>query len=158
MSIMRTYFIWQLAESRDKSYMLAAFGLWSDAELSVGLLIGCCPVMPRFFQHVRPKLSEAFSLSPKSVSNLSHHPKGRSKTPTMNARAKIKSPLAKYKFGSVIAESITDPYTQLHAEYYTLSESEASQRQAISAFAPAQVPDAGIATRRGDLEYGHPGF
>lgn len=158
MSIMRTYFIWQLAESRDKSYKLAAFGLWSDAELSVGLLIGCCPVMPRFFQHVRPKLSEAFSISPKSVSNMSHHPTGRSKTPTTNARAKIKNPFAKYRFGSVIAESDDDPYTQLHAEYYTLSESGPSQRQAISAFAPTEVINAGAATRRGDLEYGFQGF
>lgn len=157
MSIMRTYFIWQLAESSDKSYMLAAFGLWSDAELSAGLFIGCCPVMPRFFQHVRPKISEAFSFSPKSVSNLSHHPKGRSNTPTMNSRA-LKKPSPRYRFEVVFTESETDPYTQLHAEYYTLDESEASQRQAISASAPAQVPDAGTATRRGDLEYGHQGF
>lgn len=155
---MRTYFIWQLAESRDKSYMLAAFGLWSDAELSVGLLIGCCPVMPRFIQHVRPKLSKALSLSPTLVSTLSHHPTGRNKTPTIIARAKIKNPFAKYRFGSVIAESDIDPYTQLHAEYYTLNEPEASQRQAIPAFAPTQVSDARIATRRGDLEYGHQGF
>lgn len=152
---MRTYFIWQLAESSDKSYMLAAFGLWSDAELSVGLLIGCCPVMPRFFQHVRPKLSEAFSFSPRSVSNPSHHPKGRSKTPTVNGRVRIQNAFAKYRFGSVIAESDIEPYTQQHAEYYTLIESEASQRQAVSAFAPTQASDAGIATRRGDLEYGH---
>ena len=155
MSIMRTYYIWQLAESRDKSYMLAAFGLWSDAELSVGVFIGCTPVMPRFFQHVGPKVSEAFSIRPKAVNAIGHDPKDRSRTHTINIIAKTKNPFAKYKFGSIITQSNIDPYAQLHSEYHTLNESEALQSQAIQVFAPTQAPGTGIATRRDDLEYGH---
>lgn len=155
MSIMRTYYIWQLVESPDKSYRFGAFGLWSDAELSVGVIIGCFPVMPRFFQHVRSKVYEAVSFRSKSTDTFGHDPKDRSKTPKADVLTQIKSPFAKYKAGSSILRTYDDPYIQPHREYYTLDESGASQRQAATAFDPMQVPNAGIATRREDLEYRH---
>lgn len=35
-------------------------GLWTWAELTTGILVSCLPVVPRFFQHVGPKLYTSF--------------------------------------------------------------------------------------------------
>ena len=155
MSIIRTYYCWQLAASPDKSYLLAAYGLCSDAELSVGVLIGCFPIMPKFFQHIGPKLSEALSFRSKATSENGDNLGYRSMTPENHTLTKIKNPFSKYKVGSSIVDSCNDPYPQLHREYYNWNESAASQPQATTAFAPIPIPNAKVATRRGDLEYGH---
>ena len=153
MSIVRTYYGCQLAASPDKSYLLAAHGLCNEVELSVGVLIGCFPIMPKFFQHVGPKITEALTFWSKAASrngdNLGH----RSMTSETHILTKIKNPFAKYKVSSSVVESRKDPYAQLHREYYTWDESAASQRQATTAFAPIQVSNAKVATRRDDLEY-----
>ena len=154
MSIVRTYYSWQLAESTDKSYLIAVYGLCSDAELSVGILIGCFPIMPKFFQHVGPKIAKALSIRSKPASNYGHDLRRRSITSETHPITKIKNPFAKYKVGSSIVESCIDPYAQLHGEHYIWTGIEASQRQAATELAPLQVPPAKIATRRDDLEYG----
>ena len=155
MSIMRTYYTWEIAKSSDKSYVLAKFGLWSDGEFAVGIIVGCFPTMPKFFQHVGPEFSKFFSWRSKSASNQAHDPRSRSKTSKTNVLPKIKHPFAKYRSKSDIAESGDDAYSQLHGEYYTLEESETSKSRSKMTFAPFQTSDVGIATRRNDLEYGH---
>lgn len=152
---MRTYYTWQLSYSPDKSYLMAVCGLWTDAELSVGIIVGCFPVMPKFFQHVRPKVYEAFSFWSKSTDTLCQDPKGRSKTSRADGLTQIKNPFAKYKIGLSVLKACDDPYAQLHGDYHTLDVSGASQREAATAFDPIQIPNAGIATRREDLEHGH---
>lgn len=151
MSIMRTYYTWQIARSPDKSYFFAAFGLWSDAEFAVGIIIGCFPVMPKFFQHVGPKVSEVFSFRSRSTSTSGNDPRNRSKTLNTDVVAKTINPFAKYRTGSSTFEFSNDPYAQLHGEYYTLDGLERPQSQATLVAGP------GVATRRDDLEYGHPG-
>ena len=152
---MRTYSTWQVTESPDKSYRFGAFGLWSDAELSVGIIVGCFPVMPRFFQHVRPKVYEAFSFRSKSTDTLGEDPKGRCKSPTADVHIKMKSHFAKYKVGPSNLETCDDLYTQPHGEYYTLDEAGTPQRRATTTSDPMQGPNTRTATRREDLEYGH---
>ena len=155
MSIVRTYYSWQLAASPDKSYLLAVCGLWSSAELSVGVLIGCFPIMPKFFQHIGPKISEALPFRPKAVKENGGNPGHRSMTPEIHILTKNKNPFAKYNVGSSVVESCNDPYTQLHGDHHTWNRSEACQPQAATELAPILVPGAEVATRRGDLEYGH---
>ncbi|MCJ1396234.1 hypothetical protein MMC18_009123 [Xylographa bjoerkii] len=36
-------------------------GLWSIAEIAVGIIVGCLPVLPRFFRHFVPKRSPPLS-------------------------------------------------------------------------------------------------
>ena len=152
---MRTYYTWQLSASPDKSYLMAACGLWTDAELSVGIIVGCFPVMPKFFQHVGPKVFEAFPFLSKSVCSCGQELKSRSRILDADTHTQIRKPFAKYMAGPSIAESCDDPYTRLHGEYYTLNESEVSQRQATAAVDLTREAGAGPATRREDLEYGH---
>lgn len=151
MSIMRTYYTWQIAISPDKSYLFAGFGLWSDAEFAVGIIIGCFPVMPKFFQHVGPKVSEVFSFRSRSTSASGHDPRDRSKTSNTDAVPKVKNPFAKYRIGSNTFGSSNDPYAEFHGEYYMLDGLEGPPSQVKMA------AGAGVATRREDLEYGHPG-
>ena len=154
MSVVRTYYGWHLAGSSDESYMLAICGLCSDAELSVGIFVSCSPIMPKFFQYIGPKLSEALSCQSKAVSKIGDNSGHRNLRPEIHTSTKIKNPFAKYKAGLSVVESCNGPYAQLYGDCYTRNGSEESQPQAATGFAPIQVPGAKVATRRGDLEYG----
>ena len=114
--------------------------------------------MPRFVQHVGPKVSEALSLWSKSTSNTSHDPRDRSKTSKTAAASKSKIPFAKYRVGSGSCESYNDAHAQPHGESYTLDELETSRAQTETTSPPSQAPGAGITTRRDDSEHGHQGF
>ncbi|KAL9004004.1 MAG: hypothetical protein Q9188_003166, partial [Gyalolechia gomerana] len=54
-SIVRTYYTSTL-DDRNVSYVLIIMGQWIWGEMAAGILIGCLPVMPRFFQHIGPKV------------------------------------------------------------------------------------------------------
>ena len=154
MSIMRTYYIWQVATSSDKSYMIAAWGLCSDAEFSVGIIVGCFPVMPRFFQHFGPKLSGVFSFWSRSASTSGQAAKSNTK-PKTDTAIKIKKSFAKYRIGTSVLGSCNDPHSHFYGDFLTLNESVPSQLPEKASVALIQVSDAGVATRRDDLEYGH---
>lgn len=153
MSIMRTYSVWHWVENTDVSYSLAAFGLWSDAECAIGIIVGCLPVMPKFLQHIGPKISARWS---KPTNILGYSPRSSTRTSKTDTLAKIKSPFAKYRAGLGTRESIDDPYSQLHGEYYTLNGFEASQ---LPANMPRTLTKSPVldATMRDDLEVGHLG-
>ena len=63
---MRTYYSYQVPKSFDKSYNLELMGLWGWAELAIGIIVGCLPVTPKFFQHVGPKVLNVFASVSKS--------------------------------------------------------------------------------------------
>ena len=46
-----------MVTSPDITYLVVPMGLWSFAELATGVIISCLPVIPRFFQHVGPRIS-----------------------------------------------------------------------------------------------------
>ncbi|KAI4213374.1 MAG: hypothetical protein LQ349_009283, partial [Xanthoria aureola] len=58
-SIVRTYYTSE-SEIGDVSYKLIIMGLWTWAELTAGILVSCLPVVPRFFQHIGPKVYASF--------------------------------------------------------------------------------------------------
>lgn len=103
-SIIRTYYIWRIAESPDQSYFFAPFGQWSGVELSAGIIVGCFPVFPKFFQHVGPK--------------------------TYKMLSRIRTCFATYKTGPSASGARDDPYARLHREPYTLNELEGPRLQA----------------------------
>ncbi|KAL8658300.1 MAG: hypothetical protein Q9226_001116 [Calogaya cf. arnoldii] len=61
-SIVRTYHTSE-SETGDVSYKLIIMGLWTWAELTAGILVSCLPVVPRFFQHIGPKVYASFKSS-----------------------------------------------------------------------------------------------
>lgn len=147
-SIMRTYSTWRFVESPDKSYEFGQFGLWSTAELAVGIITGCLPAMLKFVQHVRPKLHSAFSTTRSTPAS------DFSKTFTFTILTKIKNSFGKHRTGVGTSDADTSSYaSQPHGEYCMLDEFGASQHQENRD--PILTPSGGAATRRDDLEYGN---
>ena len=73
-SILRTSYAWQITQSRDSSYNVARMSLWTHAEIAIGIIVNCVPVLPRFFHHFSPKVRATFASKSKpgcsSSSNL----------------------------------------------------------------------------------------
>ena len=65
-SVLRTYYSWKLVKEPDISYNVIVMGLWTLAEIAIGVIVSCLPVLPRFFQHAGPKVYRAFSVGSKS--------------------------------------------------------------------------------------------
>lgn len=131
-------------------------GLWGWAELAIGIIVGCLPVMPKFFQHIGPKVLKTLSFSSKHEMSLAHGLKNTQKTPKAKAFTKTQRPFAKY-VGPSICESSTDPYSphaQLHGDYVMPDKFDSQLPQAFIAHETTQLPGVIIATRRDDLEYG----
>lgn len=155
-SIVRTYYSFQVPKSSDKSYNLELMGLWGWAELAIGIIVGCLPVMPKFIQHVGSKVLKTFSIRSKHEIRPAQNLKSRDKTLRADTFTKIQRPFAKY-IGSSISESLSEPYSpqaRLHGGYLTPGEFDSPVSNAIIAHEPIQLPCVVIATRRDDLEYG----
>ena len=117
------------------------------AELAVGIITGCLPVMPKFVQHVGPKLHSAFSTARSSPATDSD------KMFASTILTKIKNPAGKH--GTRLGPSDADTLSYAsrpHGEYCMLDEFGASQdRENRDTMLTAT---GGAATRRDDLEYG----
>lgn len=60
-SIIRTYYTWKIIHSQDVTYDMCRMCLWNSAEISIGIIVCCLPVSPRFFQFIGPKIYGTFS-------------------------------------------------------------------------------------------------
>ena len=127
-------------------------GLWTHAELCTGIIISCFPVMTKFFKHIGPKLSSAFTLRSNKES--------ASAAPLDKVRPeKLKLPSLKHTFASVISSAERDDGHELYnqqtlpkGEYAQLDEDMVTpRRDAIRDSKPA----ANVATARDDLERGY---
>ena len=144
-SIVRTYYSWRMFESYDTSWELGPVGLWSFAELSIGIMVGCLPSLPRFFQHVGPKIYRCIGVigSERKSSAVSH-------SPMLNALDRAKRPFAKYGFRSTISgpsDDSTIPRAQVHDKYFILDDIDASSTRVLR-------QSGGTATARDFSEYG----
>ncbi len=138
-------------------------GLWADAELSIGIVISCLPVIPRFFQHIGPKLSSALKLRYKSTKDFASRP--LSVTPWYKVRAgKLSLPSFKHTFTSVFSHTDRETENELYSQetlpqrdYVQLHEEKVIPRRDATR-GLIQMPAAKLATPREDLEraYGIP--
>lgn len=149
-SILRSYYTWQTVETLDTSWDLLPMGLWTWAELSIGIIVGCLPALPKFFQHVGPKIYRSLSgTGPGRGSSAAPN------APKLNVLAKVKRPFAKYEVGLSVSDSWNDASnSRAHDEYFILGEVDASLPQATTLSTPILCPGQDIATARDDLEYG----
>lgn len=163
-SILRTYYAWQIVQSRDISYNVVKMGLWTYAEIAIGTIVSCMPVLPKFLRHFSSKLYTTFASKSKSGSS---NPRPRSGSPVVieKPRHSAKSPnkyLAKRSGGETgISEIWNGAYhpsaVQVEGEYVTLDEHDAvlpRTARRVKASEPASRMAKGIATRREDLESG----
>ena len=151
-SILRTYYTWQTVEARDTSWELLPMGYWTWTELSIGIIVGCLPTMPKFFQHIGPKLRRrVLGTGPENGSSA------EADTPKVNVLAKFQRPFAKYGVGMSVADSRNESYitcAQPRSEYLILDEFDPSPRQKSGASESTEYQGKAIATVREDLEFG----
>lgn len=154
---MRTYYSFQVSKSSDKTYNLALMGLWGWAELTIGIIVGCLPVMPKLIHHIRANTSRISSSTSRDGVSVAPGLINRNEPPKANAFTKIHRPFANH-VGSNILESSSDTYyspqARLHGEYLTSDRSDSLSLNAITTHEPTHPPSVVIATRRDDLEYG----
>ena len=149
-SIVRAYYTWVVVRDPDLSYGLVITCFCASAELTIGIIVGSLPVMPKFLKHVSVNVSKALSFASKSAIKSAQELEGESNAPKANTMASIKRAFAKYKAGSDVTGSWGDlhyPRAENHGEYLTLTEFEPSSLQPRSL-------GGGTATKREDLEYG----
>ena len=155
-SIFRTYYSFQVSKSSDKTYNLELMGLWSWAELTIGIIVGCLPVMAKFFQHASARVSKILSFRYKNEISPAQDVKTRDETPKANGFTKIQRPFTRHVRSSM-SESSSDPYSpqaRLRGDYLTPDNFVSSLPNATTADEPNQPSGVIIATRREDLEYG----
>ena len=146
---MRTYYTWHIIESSDDSYLLVPFGLWSLAELSAGIVVGCFPIMPRFFQHVGPRAYRIFRVGSGITRSSGYDQSARAELPRTDTFIKITNPFDRYDIGVGIPDVDMNLDAQIHGEQYMLDELPHIQAK--------MAAGVGIPTRRDDLEHGLPG-
>lgn len=156
-SILRTYYTWKIVQSPDISYNIMPFGLWSAAELATGIIISCLPVIPKFFQHIGPKVSSVIAFKFKSR-NYSGIERASAKTSDQARAEKLKLPDFKHTFTSIFSDTKKDndhgmygQETLPEGEYVTLHEETAIPRHDATREL-IQMPAAKLATTRDDLE------
>lgn len=60
-SIVRTYYTFKLVNSGDVTHNVVLLGFWSHAEIAIGIMISCFPVLPRLIQVFHSRARDAFS-------------------------------------------------------------------------------------------------
>ena len=141
--------------------------MWIYAELSTGICISCFPVIPKFFQHVGPKLSSVLTtlklrFSTKDSASNGSASAGKSK-PSQRAEAeKFKLPSFKNTFASIFSSDAEEKgdhelYNQQSLpkrEYALLDEEFAVPGRDDTTGELGQMPPVKLATMRDDLEKG----
>ena len=158
--MLRTYYTWRFVHSPDISYNVVPMGMWNYAELSTGIIISCVPVIPKFFQHVGPKVLATFTLKSRPISGSSNTPTPA--TPLAKIRTdKVMVPSLKNRFSSVTSDTETDDGHELSGEQslpnggYMVLDDEMKVAKRDAAGDLVQIPAAKLATARDDLERGY---
>lgn len=71
-SIFRTYYTFKIAQGPDVAFNIIVMGLAAAAELSIGVVVSCLPVLPRFVRHFVPRITRSSSSHPASTLGASH--------------------------------------------------------------------------------------
>lgn len=114
--ILRTYYTWRTVEMLDTSWELFLMGLWTWAELSIGLIVGCLPAIPKLFQHIGPKISRG-----SSGTRSGRESSAATNMPKADVLARVKISIAKDGAESSVSDPWNDrhrPRAQLCEEYY----------------------------------------
>ena len=154
-SILRTYYTWQTVESADTSWELIPMGLWTWAEISTGIIVSCLPTMPKFFQHIRPKIFRSTSEGGPGL-----YSSAAIRTPKVNVLARFTNSFAMCGVGPSASGSWNGshrPRTQVHGDYLVLDRLNTSSTRVKSSYIESQCPGLSIATVRDDLECGQKG-
>ncbi len=141
------------------TYNMCIMGLWAYAEISIGIIVSCLPVLPKFFTHVGPKIYVSLSLG--NLSGIVLRPKVTSigktnKTATSSGvRRAFTEP--KSKGGMTETWNDSDHSSELNGQYIALDDYDMQAPKSAAMKRLTQTLADGPATRREDLESGKGG-
>lgn len=156
-SILRTYYTWKIVRSPDITYNMIIMGLWAYAEITIGIIVSCLPVFPKFFKHVGPKIYGTFSLGSLSGTLLRHKLRSTQNTDKTNTSSGIRQPFPRRGGENSIPKTWNDSYhskAELKGEYITLDEYDIHQSTSAAMNGLTPTLADGPATKREDLEIG----
>ena len=156
-SIMRTYYTWRVIQSPDITYNLCIMGLWAYAEISIGILVSCLPVLPKFFKNFGPRIYGFFSLQNWLVILLRPKMRSTGTTDKTGTSSGIRRPFTKRSGDNSIPETWNDSNlssSELKGAYINLDgyETLPPKPAGTNSITPTSIN--GPATRREDLESG----
>lgn len=124
-------------------------GLWAQAEIATGILVGCLPVTPRFVQYFGPKIYKTLSFISRSTQKSDKNSGSKDRTRKKKGLSFLKPASIKHTLGlNSFPETWAHPFsTKVRLdddlvtldEYNTTTSSTASERHG---------------TKRDDLERG----
>ena len=138
-----------LVKTPDVSYYMVPMGLWTIAEVSIGIIVSCLPVLPKFFQHVGPKVYKTFSFGSKSGTASEQKPKFRATISRLKTHSTWEHPLARSGGKNDVSNTWIDSYSvdaQPNGEYITLDD-QPTDRRILDGTSTEM-----LSTRRDDLE------
>lgn len=155
-SIMRTYYTWKIVQSPDITYNLCIMGLWAYAEISIGIVVSCLPVLPKFFNHFGPTIYGSFSLRTWSVTLFRPKMRFIGNTDKTGTSSGFRGPCTKRSGGNSIPETWNDSNhsSELKGAYINLDKYETQSPKSAGTNGITPTPVNGPATRREDLESG----
>ena len=123
-SIARVFYTWKFANDADVSYNAGVMSLWAEAEMVIGIVVSCMPVLPRFFQAIAPNLHAVSALGARARTAVDHRPASSGASDT--------TPISMYDrpffrphgvdSSSKSWNDVYDPQTELRREYISLKE------------------------------------
>ena len=147
-SILRTFYSWKVAQSPDISYNVMLVGIWAWAEMAVGIIVSCLPIMPKFFQHFSPKVRRLLSLSIGTAE--------RGATGESYSSHKHQNPFNRNSGLTRIPDTIDESF-----DLATRDKAQGAMVKEYSIASPSDTvftPEGRTATRREDLEIGQGGI
>ena len=139
--------------SPDISYNIMILGIWTWAEATSGILVSCLPIMPKFFQHMAPKLQGAFA----SMSRLGFKSGLADIGVRIVGSAPFRRSFNRHKTSTSSSDILNVPHgheARPKGEYITLSELDAGNESQPERLSGLSEMHATNATKRHDLESG----
>ena len=154
---MRTYYSWKIRYSADFSYLLTIIDIWTSAEIAIGTVVSCIPVIPMFLRHTSPKIRNYFQ----SCLRLMKEPLSKRKTinnPTNVSEStqhlnQHKPPATKPSRETIISEPNSELQDLVpHQQYLHFNQESAHVMPERHDFTIVETQS--TATKREDLEHG----
>ena len=153
-SIVRTYYTWKIVQSSDITYNLCIMGLWAYAEISIGIIVSCLPVLPKFFNHFGPRIYGSFSLQTWSVTLLRPKMRSTGNTDKTGTSSRLRRLFTERSGENSIPGIWNDSNhsSELKGAYINLDKYETQSPKSAGTNGITPTPVNGPATRREGLE------
>lgn len=149
-SVLRTYYTWRVVESHDINWDLIPMALSTWAELSIGIIVGCLPTLPKFIQHIDTKYRLQFS-----GSGTGRATGAVALPPKANVLPSERRPFGKYGVGKSITDLWNDPdmpRSEHREDYLVLNGFDATPLQVEPLNGPIGCLGQEVVTVRDDVE------